>query len=192
MQPDDRNHREESLHRAKFLHRAVLAGDEQAWQELYEDSFDALFRYVHWRCGGRETTTEEIVQETWLVAVRRIRHFDARQGGFQSWLRGIAANILRNHFRHANGRHRPAVELENDPAVNQPPEEHLQRQEHATRIARALAALPEHYERVLRAKYVDGRSVLEIAESKDDSSKAVESLLTRARKAFRKEYGSEE
>jgi RNA polymerase sigma-70 factor (ECF subfamily) len=58
----------------------------------------------------------------------------------------------------------------------------------AESIAAALAALPEHYERVLQAKYVDGRSVQEIAEDSGQSFKAVESLLTRARQAFRDAY----
>jgi RNA polymerase sigma-70 factor (ECF subfamily) len=54
-----------------------------------------------------------------------------------------------------------------------------------------LVALPDHYESVLRAKYLDGRSVAEIALQRGESEKAVESLLTRARAAFREAYGDE-
>jgi RNA polymerase sigma-70 factor, ECF subfamily len=64
--------------------------------------------------------------------------------------------------------------------------------EAAARIARALAALPEHYEAVLRAKYLEQQSVADIAAERRESEKAVESLLTRARQAFRDVYAQEE
>jgi DNA-directed RNA polymerase specialized sigma24 family protein len=45
---------------------------------------------------------------------------------------------------------------------------------------------------VLRAKYVDQKSVAEIAREQGENSKAIESLLTRARCAFRDAFGPEE
>jgi RNA polymerase sigma-70 factor (ECF subfamily) len=48
--------------------------------------------------------------------------------------------------------------------------------------------LPEHYEAVLRAKYLDEWSVERIAADRGVSPKVVESLLTRARDAFRTAY----
>ena len=62
----------------------------------------------------------------------------------------------------------------------------------AERVARALATLPDRYEAVLRAKYLEGRSVQDIASAWDETPKAVESLLTRARQAFRKAYEKSE
>ena len=52
-------------------------------------------------------------------------------------------------------------------------------------IADIPGAMVEHYEAVLRAKYLDGASVADIARSRGESVKATESLLTRAREAFR-------
>ena len=98
MTSDDRAQRE------RLLRRAVLAGDQRAWQSWYDESYVPLYAYVHWRSGGLEDLAEEVVQETWLVAVRRVRRFDPRQGSFHAWLRGIAANVLRNRLR---GRARP-------------------------------------------------------------------------------------
>ena len=48
--------------------------------------------------------------------------------------------------------------------------------------------LPERHEAVLRAKYLDGRTVREIVADWGETEKAVESLLTRARDAFRAAY----
>lgn len=174
--------------REAWLHRAVVAGDEGAWRELYDGAFTALATYVHWRCGGRTDRAEEIVQETWLTAVRRIRDFDPTQAAFLSWLRGIAANVLRNHFRSLNGHVAHAQSITADIPQHGSAESGLEQRERANRIAKALLSLPDHYETVLRAKYVDQLAVAEIAALRQETPKATESLLTRARQAFREAY----
>jgi RNA polymerase sigma-70 factor (ECF subfamily) len=176
--------------RERGLRDAVLAGDEKAWRALYAAAFDGLRAYAHWRCAGLCDLADEVVQETWLVAVRRIRAFAPESGSFAGWLRGIAANLLRNHLRrqvHRNGRLRKSAK-----GIVEPADAPLQRREEAERVARALAELPEHYEAVLRAKYLDGQSVADIAAERGESPKAVESQLTRARQAFREVYESKE
>jgi DNA-directed RNA polymerase specialized sigma24 family protein len=57
-------------------------------------------------------------------------------------------------------------------------------------VNEVLCLLPERYRRVLMMKYVDMRSVREIARSDGQSEKAVESLLGRARAAFRERFRS--
>jgi RNA polymerase sigma-70 factor (ECF subfamily) len=172
--------------REDVLHRAVLGGDELAWRMLYESAFDGLYRYVHWRTGGLRDWTDEVVQETWLTAVRRIRTFDPHRGGFLHWVRGIAVNVLRNHQRKEKLRTGTVGQFVM--ASDAPASDDAQKREQAEKIAATLASLPEHYEHVLRAKYVDGQTVAEIAAAGGDTEKAVESLLTRARVAFRKAY----
>jgi RNA polymerase sigma-70 factor (ECF subfamily) len=60
--------------------------------------------------------------------------------------------------------------------------------ERAERIAATLDMLPERQEAVLRAKYLDEHSVAEIAAAWKETPKAIESLLTRARQAFREQF----
>jgi RNA polymerase sigma-70 factor (ECF subfamily) len=64
--------------------------------------------------------------------------------------------------------------------------------ERSEQIALALAELSPRYEQVLRAKYLDGLSVQVIAEQSGETPKAIESLLTRARQAFREAYQNAE
>jgi RNA polymerase sigma-70 factor (ECF subfamily) len=180
MQPCDRVWRE------RGLRQAVLAGDERAWNALYDDAFPGLSAYVRWRCGGLRDVADEIVQETWLTAVRRLRSFDPEQGSFAAWLRGIAVNLLRNQFRRDRRRQQRRQALA--PGEEAAPDASPEQFEQSERVARALAELPDHYEAVLRAKYLDGLRVAVIAAERGDSEKAVESLLTRARQAFRITY----
>src|SRR5207248_9367125 len=97
-------------------------------------SFAALRAYVVWRCGGLRGCADEIIQDVWLTAVRRLRAYDPDKGDFLSWLRGIATNLLRNRFRR--DRRRDERPLEVDPVA---PDIRPQR-DRADRIAAALAA----------------------------------------------------
>src|SRR5437868_13996267 len=86
------------------LWNAVLAGDEPAWRAWYEACFEPLDAYVLWRCAGLRDVADEIVQETGLVAVRRLGTYNPDRGTLLAWLRGIAGNLARNHFRKAKLR----------------------------------------------------------------------------------------
>ena len=55
-------------------------------------------------------------------------------------------------------------------------------------ILECLKQLPDHYKMTLMLKYVDGKSISEIAKMTEKSDKAVESILQRAKAAFIREY----
>ncbi len=182
----------ERVARERGLRSAVLAGDERAWRAWYEEAYDPLYAYVLWRCGGLRDVADEVVQETWLTAVRRVRHFAPEEGAFAGWLRGIAVNLLRNHFRRTARRSTRPMPSENGGPTAAPADDALSRREGAERVARALAELSERHEAVLRVKYLEGRGVADIAAAWGETPKTVESLLTRARAAFRAAYGTPE
>ena len=169
--------------RERGLRNAVAGGDAAAWRAWYEAEYAPLERYVLWRCSSLRDLADDVLQDTWLAAVRRIRRFDPAAGPFHAWLCGIAANVLRNHLRARRRRAGRQEPLTNDPAVAD--------RARAERVAEALAILPERAERVLRMKYLDRMSVAEIAAAGGETEKAVESLLVRARAAFREAYGDD-
>lgn len=169
------------------LREAVLAGNESAWRALYERNFTAVHAYVFHRCARRADRAEEVVQEAWLVAVRRIADFDPRRGAFESWLKGIAEHVLKNHRRRWI-RDRQASSA-NAPAAGTPPEPAEDSAEGGIEarelVALALTALPAGYQAVLKAKYHHCLSVAQIAAEGGQTIKSVESLLSRARAALR-------
>ncbi|HPC17500.1 MAG TPA: sigma-70 family RNA polymerase sigma factor [Candidatus Hydrogenedentes bacterium] len=167
------------------LREAVLAGDEQAWKALYEASFDRLYAYVHYRTRGDRQQAEEIVQDCWLIAVRRIRRFDPDRGAFIQWLIGIADNVLRNHGR--KWWRRRWTEIAGIEAQGRIPSPSASI-EQTESVAMTLLSLPPAYQAVLRAKYEERLPVVEIATRWHTTPKAVESMLSRARQAFRTAY----
>jgi RNA polymerase sigma-70 factor, ECF subfamily len=178
---------QDRLQREAMLRQAVLAGDETAWRAWCLESFDELDRFVLWRCGGRRDLADDIVQETWLTAVRRIRRFDPTRASFLTWLRGIAANLRRNQLRRDRRVAGERISANGEAAVRDPIAV-ADEQDRAEQIARALDALSARQEAALRAKYFDGLTMDEIANSWGETPKAIESLLSRARSAFRERF----
>src|SRR5581483_7321923 len=141
MSSNDRSWREQALR------SAVLAGDERAWRAWYDESYDGLSAYVCWRCAGLRDLAEEVIQETWLTAIRRIRSFDPERASFAQWLRGIAAHTLRNQLRRRAYRKAGSLNGQLVPLPQADPAS----QERGERVLQALADLPERYEQVLQA-----------------------------------------
>lgn len=169
------------LSRDRLLHAAASAGDAAAWAELFRTHHEAVFRYALWRCGGRVDLAEDVTQEAWLLAARRVRAFDPDRGSFAGWVCGLAANVARNavrgHWRQARRLAAVATVPSPDAAAHDP-----------ELVAVALSELSPEYEAVLRGKYFEKLTVNEIAAETGRTPKAVESLLTRAREAFRAAY----
>ena len=100
------------------------------------------------------------------------------------------------HFRRQTGRRRARCLLEDDRepvrAAGSAPSEGatdlLLREERARFVHLALDLLPPHHARALSMKYLENASVKEIAAALRLAPKATESLLTRARIAFRRHY----
>jgi RNA polymerase sigma-70 factor (ECF subfamily) len=174
--------------RERGLRDAVLAGDETAWQTWYSETYAPLEAYIRWRCGNGRDLVEDVLQETWMIAIQDLRRFRPEAGSFQGWLRGIGANVIRNALRqrkrweiHRQAHHREVSQCSSTDELERGP-----------RIALALDGLPERYEMVLRAKYLEGRSVAAIAALWGETEKAIESLLSRARSAFKEAFLSQE
>jgi RNA polymerase sigma-70 factor, ECF subfamily len=175
---------DERVWRERGLRDGVLNGDEDAWRALYDRWFAPLYAHVLPRCAGNRHKAEEVVQEAWMVAVRRIADFDPERAGFGTWLFGIANGVLRNKWRRWQRRDETETPWNDaDKAIDASAQ--LETSEH---VALTLAELPPQYRELLQAKYGVGESVAEIAENSGKTPKAVESLLSRARDAFRKRF----
>jgi RNA polymerase sigma-70 factor, ECF subfamily len=83
--------------RISRLVEAARSGDLDAWARLYQDTFDTLVRHVCFLTGDA-MAAEDLVQDAYARAIANLRQYD-RRAPFLSWLRGIALNVVRMHWR---------------------------------------------------------------------------------------------
>jgi RNA polymerase sigma-70 factor, ECF subfamily len=175
----------------------ALAGDEQAFSDLFDTYFPRLFRFALRRVSD-EDVAEDIVQSTLIKAMRSLGSWRGEASLF-TWLCTICRHEVHDHWQRL-GR-RPEIALIDDvpdvraalealSAGGDSPERTLERAEISGAVQLILDHLPGVYGDVLEWKYAQGLSVAEIAARLDTSVKAAESTLTRARLAFREGYSS--
>lgn len=178
----------------KRLMKLMLAGDQRAFSRFFHRFFPVLYRFVLTRVPSDEDLAEEIAQQSLCKA---IDHAASWRGEAQllTWLCSICRRELAQHFRKVN-RTPTQVELTEElPEVraalesmrgdDDDPEQLVLRDEIAGLVHVALDRLPSHYAHALEWKYFEGESVREIAARLGATPKAVESMLTRARGAYR-------
>jgi RNA polymerase sigma-70 factor (ECF subfamily) len=174
------------------LRDRIVGGDRSAAETLLAAHLDPLYEFVHYRIGGDKERAQDVVQDTFLAALERMNAFDGRSSLY-TWLCGIA----KNKIRALQGRRRTRsleealesadseidailAEIEREPL----PTAAIERRETRELVGATLSSLPPEYQRALVEKYVEGRSVTEIAARSGKGEKATESMLTRARVAF--------
>jgi RNA polymerase sigma-70 factor (ECF subfamily) len=183
------DHRED-----RELTARMSAGDEAAFDAFAERFTRPLYRFALSRLGGDRDLTGDIVQTTLTRALTRIDTYRG-EASLLTWLTACCRNEIRMLVRR-RGTAPVAVELDaaSLPAAAVPrppdgsPESSLLSREAASLVHAALDAIPVHYARALEWKYLERLPVQAIAERLSLHPKAAESLLTRAREAFRRAY----
>jgi RNA polymerase sigma-70 factor, ECF subfamily len=173
----------------------MLAGDERAFEAFGDRYTAAVYRFAHGRLRGDRDLTRELVQTTMIKALSKLDTYRG-EASLLTWLCACCRFEMLMHFRRQ--RSAPAeVELADEPGhahglpwAAADAEAGLMRQEEAELVHLALDTLPAHYAQALEWKYLGEVQVQEIASRLEVAPKAAESLLTRAREAFRKSYES--
>jgi RNA polymerase sigma-70 factor, ECF subfamily len=180
----------------RALVERMLAGDEEAMAEFADGYFPGLLRFARSRLPGEPELARDLVQTTVCKALAKLATFRG-EAPLSTWLCACCHNEIRMHFRRKATLPR-VVELDADvdegaaadllPSPGEHPEGALARKEEARRVHAALDLLPPRYARALEWKYLDRLSVQEIAARLRLGGKAAESLLGRARRAFRQGF----
>lgn len=176
------------------LVRRMRAGDESAFEEFFDASFDPLFRFAAARIGGDRDLAKEMAQAAICKAFEKLSTYRGEAPLF-SWLCAICRFEISAHYRRER-RQPPRVELPEElfeargalesAASDAPgPESELLQRELVRRVHITIDHLPARYARVLEWRYADRLAVDEIAVRLGVSYKAAESLLSRSREAFR-------
>ena len=183
------------IHVDRARARRILAGDQAEFRRLFDEFFPRLFRFAMARLDGDREAASDVVQQTFCKAIDKLDQYRG-EAALYTWFCQICRNTIVDFFRKTNRRHERVVLYEDmanvraildamtAPETDQPETAAWQRD--IGRLVQAtIDALPPRYGDVLEWKYVDGRTVAEIAGRLGSTVKAAESLLTRARGAFR-------
>lgn len=175
--------------------RKILRGDQVVFRHLFDEYFPRLYRFAVSRLHGDADTAADVVQQTFC---RAIEHLDTYRGeaALYTWFCQICSNLVMDHYRHRTQETRRVVLIEDSPEVQailaaltdpegERGEAELVRRDVSRLVQATLDNLPVRYGDILEWKYVDELTVAEIATRLTLSVKAAESLLGRARQAFR-------
>ena len=175
----------------------MAAGDQSAFDDFFRTSAARLAAFVVRRSGLDSATVEDIVQSTLIKAIRNLNSYRGEASLF-TWLTRICLNELADVARKSARRpaHTSLDEPTNVARLSQQlhastyfePEATVDAELHRAAVIRALNALPQHYAIALEAKYGDGLSVAEIAALLGLTPIATQSVLARAREAFRERW----
>lgn len=181
----------------KTIVRRMLVSDEQAFEHFFDTYFSRLYRFAITRLDNDADASEEVVQATMCRAVAKLSTYRGEAALF-TWLCTFCRHEISAHYRrHERTAHETPL-VEDSPDVRAAleslgadgPDERLRRRELARLVQATLDGLPERYGDALEWKYIQELSVDEIAARLKVGPKAAESLLTRARQAFRDAFAA--
>jgi RNA polymerase sigma-70 factor (ECF subfamily) len=170
----------------------MLAGDESAFDRFFETAYPVLYRFALMRVSFDRDAAADIAQATICKAIGKLHTFRG-EAALLTWLCTFCRHELYAWGQRHDGRVQIAL-LEDDPEiraaleslrVTEDVESAVDRARLAALVQRVLDHLPAHYASALEWKYIDEVSVQEIGSRLGVGAKAAESLLTRARHAFR-------
>ena len=181
----------------------LLADDGPAFRLFFKDYFPRLFRFILRRVDGDDEAARDIVQAALTKGVRKLELYRGEASLF-TWFCQIArhelADFVARTARQQPGSH-ALVEREDDPDIRASlesipsdsdagPEALRHREELAVLVHTTLDYLPYRYAQILELKYLEDLPVEAIAERLGVTAISVQSLLARARSAFREVCGT--
>ena len=167
------------------LTKKLRDGDDSAWRVFFNDYYGRTRAYVRkvWR--GGDEAVDDLVQETLVRAVRHIRPFESEEA-LWCWLTCLAKSVVADRGRKES---RKSGFLER--LFRRTSQEDFDGAGIVESVRELLPGLRKRTAGLLSAKYLEGKTVAEMAVELSLSEKAVESRLTRARAEFRRKWEKE-
>lgn len=163
-----------------------LDGDPSGFDALHSACAGRVMAYLL-RSGFARHDAEDLCQDIFMRVAKSLRTFDPSRGAFGAWLATIARNVVRKRWRR-----KTASPMDFDP--------HLAEQtligaddvageaesaETVEALEDCIARLPADLQRLIRLRYVDGRTTRGLAEATTSPEATVRLHLTSARDQLR-------
>jgi RNA polymerase sigma-70 factor (ECF subfamily) len=155
--------------------------DPERFAELYEDNFARVYGYIARRVRDR-AAAEDLTADVFHHALRNLGSYEWRGVPFGAWLIRIAANAVIDRFKRAAKEQEVLTASQVQPAhldVSASLEADLEEVEHWTRLVRLVDALPGDQRLVIKLRFVEEKSIREIARELGRTEGAVKQLQFR-------------
>lgn len=166
----------ESQHERKLV--AAAQADPKLFLELYDRYFHRVWAYAIRRARNR-AEAEDVTSEVFCRALENLGGYEWRGAPFFAWLLRIAANILADRWQ------KTGKESGDAPPETAGPDMELERR---AMLFQLIERLPQAQRRVIELRYIEERSLLEIAGTLGKTEGAVKQLQHRALEHLREEW----
>jgi len=155
--------------------------DPARFVDVYERYVDRVYAYVSRRTRDR-AAAEDITSQVFEQALRTLARFEWRGVPVAAWLFRIASNALADHWRERarDGQEAP---------LDLPEPREIEDIDRRLALYQQVEQLPELQQQVIRMRFVEEKSIREVAAALDRSEGAVKQLQLRALENLRKSMG---
>lgn len=174
------------------LVQEVLRGKRGAATKFYHALSPFVKRYLRGKLPG-ENETEEVMQDVFLSALDSLPLYRG-EASLKTWILSIARHEVADYYRKRYVRQaveKTAPLFESMLSDLNSPEFEMKKNQLRKRFMKAYRRLSKPHRDILSYRFELGMSVKEIAVRMETSPKATESLLFRARAAFKVAYETE-
>ncbi|MCU4155082.1 RNA polymerase sigma factor [Carboxylicivirga sp. A043] len=161
------------------------SGNQMAFGVLVERYSNFCYSIV-FRIVGNEAETEDVVQEAFILAWKKVKHFNSKRGKFTTWLYTIATHLAIDALRKQRKRVMLVLETENeiqaDDALAQ-----LYNRDLEAQLKQAMKSLTVLQKAVFVLREIEEIDVAEVAVITGLSPKQIKDNLYVARKKVREQ-----
>jgi RNA polymerase sigma-70 factor, ECF subfamily len=149
--------------------------DPRHFAQIYENNFDRVYAFVASRVRNR-AEAEDLTSEVFRHSLANLDRFEWRGTPISAWLLRIASNVVHDHWR----AHREAI---SDADLAERGVDEIA--ERRAVLVQLLDRLPNDQRMVITRRFVDGRSIAELAKELNRTEGAVKQLQFRALQTLR-------
>ena len=158
--------------------------DPAKFDALYELHFERIYYFLARRVRDR-ATAEDLTSEVFHKALANLPNYEWRGAPFAAWLFRIAANALADQYKRAAREISSSDDTKNPDAHPDLSSPDLEAIDYYARLFRLVDNLPAVQQRVIRERFVEQRTIREIATRMEKTEGAIKQLQFRALQTLR-------
>ena len=162
--------------------------DPSKFDALYEQNFERIYFFVVSRVHDR-TMAEDLTSEVFHKALANLPGYEWRGTPFAAWLYRIASNAIADQYKRSNREQQTDDDTFDPPAPANISAKELDFVERHAFFFRLVEKLPEIQRRVVCERFIEDRSIKEIAERLSKTEGAIKQLQFRAMQSLREQVG---